>query len=214
MVLGVGLLLVIALLLYRATRFTSRQIAAPPGAPFALDTAGAAARLAGALTFRTISYQDSSTFDGAEFSRFQDYLRRSFPKLHARLKREVTNGYSLLYEWRGTDTTLQPILLLAHQDVVPVEAGTEGRWTEPPFAGRIADGYVWGRGAMDDKGNLMAVLEAVERLVADGATPRRCSRRAACGSTTCSTRAVRSRTGWCRESRVRSRSWASRRRGT
>jgi len=149
-VLGVGLLLVIALLFYRATRFTSRQV-----------------------TFKNISYQDSSAFDGAEFSRFQDYLRRSFPKLHARLKREVTNGYSLLYEWRGTDTTLQPILLLAHQDVVPVEAGTEGGWTEPPFAGRIADGYVWRRGAMDDKGNLLAVLEAVERLVADGTTPRR-----------------------------------------
>ena len=78
-VLGVGLLLVIALLLYRATRFTSRQIAAPPGAPLALDTAGAAARFAGALTFRTISYQDSSAFDGAEFSRFQDYLRRNPP---------------------------------------------------------------------------------------------------------------------------------------
>jgi len=149
-VLGVGLLLVIALLFYRATRFTSRQV-----------------------TFKNISYQDSSAFDGAEFSRFQDYLRRSFPKLHARLKREVTNGYSLLYEWRGTDTTLQPILLLAHQDVVPVEAGTEGGWTEPPFAGRIADGYVWRRGAMDDKGKLLAVLEAVERLVADGTTPRR-----------------------------------------
>ena len=173
LVVALGLLLVAAALFYRAARFTSRQVATPPGAPLALDTAGAAQRLATALTFRTISYQDSALFDGAEFARFQDYLRRSFPKLHARLKREVTNGYSLLYEWRGTDTTLKPILLLAHQDVVPVEAGTESRWTEAPFAGRIADGFVWGRGAMDDKGNLMAVLEAVERLVADGVTPRR-----------------------------------------
>jgi carboxypeptidase PM20D1 len=175
-VLGLGLLVVAAALLYRTARFTSRQLPAEAAAPFALDTTAAAERLAGAIRFRTISYQDSSAFHsngGAEFSGFQDYLRRSFPKLHARLKREVTNGYSLLYEWRGTDTTLKPILLLAHQDVVPVEAGTESRWTEPPFAGRIAGGYVWGRGAMDDKSNLMAVLEAVERLIADGVTPRR-----------------------------------------
>jgi len=170
-VLGVGLLLVVALLLYRATRFTSRQISAPPYAPVVLDTAGAAARLAGALQFRTISSDESASPSGAEFARFHEYLRTRFPKLHARLKREITNGYSLLYTWQGTDTTLAPILLMAHQDVVPVEA--ESTWTYPPFAGRIADGYVWGRGALDDKGNLMAVLEAVERFVADGVTPRR-----------------------------------------
>jgi carboxypeptidase PM20D1 len=172
-VLGLGLLLVAAALLYRTAQFTSRQVAAPPGAPLALDTAAAAERLAGAIRFRTISYQDSAAFDGAEFARFHEYLRTRFPRLHARLKREVTSGYSLLYEWRGSDTTLKPILLMAHQDVVPVEAGTESRWTQPPFGGRIADGYVWGRGAMDDKGNLMAVFEAVEHLIADGVTPRR-----------------------------------------
>ena len=169
---ALGLVLLGAAVFYRAARFTSRQVSVPSAAPLTFDTTAAAARLAGALTYRTISYQDSSRFDALEFARFQDYLRKSFPKLHARLKREVTGGYSLLYEWRGTDTTLKPILLLAHQDVVPVEAGTETRWTEPPFAGRVADGYVWGRGALDDKGNLMAVLEAVERLVSDGWTPK------------------------------------------
>src|SRR5258705_12247060 len=170
---ALGLVLLGATVFYRATRFTSRQMAVPSAAPLTFDTTAAAARLAGALTYRTISYQDSSRFDGAEFSRFQDYLLKSFPKLHARLKREVTNGYSLLYEWRGTDTTLKPMLLLAHQDVVPVEAGTESRWTEPPFAGRITDGEVWGRGAMDDKGNLMAGPGAVERLIPEGGAPRR-----------------------------------------
>ena len=64
-------------------------------------------------------------------------------------------------------------MLLAHQDVVPVEPGTEGRWTEPPFEGKIAAGYVWGRGALDDKGSLVAILEAIEHLVAGGAQPRR-----------------------------------------
>lgn len=171
--LGLGLLLLVAVLLFRTARFTSRQLPAEPAVRLVLDTAGAAERLAGAIRFRTISYQDSTAFDGPEFARFHDYLRSRFPRLHALLKREVTSGYSLLYEWRGTDTSLKPILLMAHQDVVPVEGGTENRWTEPPFAGRIAGGFVWGRGALDDKGNLMAALEAVERLVADGVTPRR-----------------------------------------
>jgi len=162
-----------AVLIIRTNRFHSRQLAVEPILPLPLDTAAAAERLAGALRFRTISNQDSTQFDAGEFRRFQDYLRTTFPKLHARLGREVTAGFSLLYEWRGSDTTLKPILLMAHQDVVPVEPGTEGRWTEPPFAGRIAGGFVWGRGAMDDKGNLMALLEAVERLVGAGEAPRR-----------------------------------------
>src|SRR5438477_947948 len=82
------------------------------------------------------------------------------------------NGYGLLYEWTGSDPGLAPVVLLAHQDVVPIEPGTEGRWTEPPFEGRIAAGYVWGRGALDDKGSLVGLLEAVEHLVAAGAKPR------------------------------------------
>ena len=65
------------------------------------------------------------------------------------------------------------MLLLAHQDVVPVAAGEETGWTHPPFAGVVADGHVWGRGALDDKASLVAILEAVERLAASGRAPRR-----------------------------------------
>src|SRR5207249_3521510 len=167
-IIAAALVVLAAVLIIRTNRFHSRQLAVEPIPPLLLDTAAAAERLAGALRFRTISNQDSTQFDAAEFRRFQDYLRTSFPRLHARLGREVTGGFSVLYEWRGSDTTLKPILLMAHQDVVPVEPGTEGRWTEPPFAGRISGGFVWGRGSMDDKGNLMALLEAVERLVGGG----------------------------------------------
>jgi len=172
-IIAAALVVLAAVLIIRTNRFQSRQLAVEPIPPLLLDTTAAAERLAGALRFRTISNQDSTQFDAAEFRRFQDYLRTSFPRLHARLGREITGGFSLLYEWRGSDTTLKPILLMAHQDVVPVEPGTEGRWTEPPFAARISGGFVWGRGAMDDKGNLMALLEAVERLVGGGAAPRR-----------------------------------------
>ncbi len=65
------------------------------------------------------------------------------------------------------------MLLLAHMDVVPVEPGTEGDWDQPPFSGEVVDGEIWGRGAMDDKAAVMAILESVEALLAAGFEPRR-----------------------------------------
>src|SRR5216117_3773130 len=175
---SLGALLVVVVILAvivleRTFTFRSRQPQAAPVAVEPLDTAALAQRLAGALRFKTISYQDSSQFDAREFDGFQLYLRTTFPRLHAALKLEKVNGYGLLYEWTGSDPNRQPIVLLAHQDVVPVEPGTESRWTEPPFEGRIAGGYVWGRGALDDKGSLVGTLEAVEHLIAAEAKPRR-----------------------------------------
>jgi carboxypeptidase PM20D1 len=167
------LLVLAAITLERTLTFRSRQPEVAAVAVEPLDSTALAERLAGALRFKTISYQDSSQFDGRQFDGLHQYLRTTFPKLHAALKLEKVNGYGLLYEWTGSDPGLAPIVLLAHQDVVPVEPGTEGRWTEPPFEGKIAAGYVWGRGALDDKGSLVAILEAIEHLVAVGAKPRR-----------------------------------------
>jgi carboxypeptidase PM20D1 len=81
--------------------------------------------------------------------------------------------YSLLYTWKGSDENLKPIVLMAHFDVVPVSYGSGGDWTYPPFSGKIADGFIWGRGSLDDKGCLIATMEAVEALLTDGYTPRR-----------------------------------------
>jgi len=176
-IIGVAVLVLVLVLtavaLERTFTFPSRQPQVAPVPVEPLDTAALAQRLAGALRFKTVSYQDSSQFDAREFDGFQLYLRTTFPRLHAALKLEKVNGYGLLYEWTGSDPNRPPIVLLAHQDVVPVEPGTESRWTEPAFEGRIAGGYVWGRGALDDKGSLVGILEAVERLVAAGAKPRR-----------------------------------------
>ena len=159
--------------LERTVNVRSRQPQVTPVVVEPLDTAALAEHLAGALKFKTISFQDSTQFDAREFEGLQAYLRTTFPKLHVALKLTKVNGYGLLYEWTGSDPGLAPVVLLAHQDVVPVEPGTEARWNEPPFAGRIAGGYVWGRGALDDKGSLVGLLEAVEHLVAAGSKPRR-----------------------------------------
>jgi len=96
-----------------------------------------------------------------------------FPRTHAALAHEVVGDASLLFKWAGTDTTLEPIVMMAHLDVVPVEPGSERDWTHPPFSGAIADGFIWGRGSLDDKIGVLSELEAVEALVAQGVRPRR-----------------------------------------
>lgn len=169
----VAVVLLAAVVVTRTLRFHSRQIAAQPATGLTVDANAAAERLSDALKFRTISYQDSTQFDAAEFRAFRAFLEQAFPKTHETLSREIVGAFGLLYQWTGSDPALAPVVLMAHQDVVPVEPGTEGRWTYPPFEGRIADGFVWGRGAMDDKGNLMAELEAVETLLSQHAVPRR-----------------------------------------
>jgi len=168
-----GLLALMSVLLFRTLALTSRQMAGAPGPPIQIDAAAAAARLAQALPFRTISSQDRSQFSRDAFLGLHQYLAKTFPETHRTLQRELINDYSLLYTWVGTEPTLPPMLLLGHLDVVPVEPGTEKEWTYPPFSGTLADGYIWGRGAMDDKVAVLGTLEAVEHLLRQRYTPRR-----------------------------------------
>lgn len=170
--LAAGLVVVLAILLARTLSMGSRQIAVDPAPPIALDADAAATRLAGALQFQTVSYQDAAQFDGQQFLALREYLAAQFPRVHQALQLEVVNDYSLLYTWKGTGNEA-PILLLGHIDVVPVDPATAGAWTHPPFGGVIADGYVWGRGAIDDKGSVLGILEAVELLLAAGYQPPR-----------------------------------------
>ena len=162
-----------AVLAIGVARHPSRQVRVNPVPPVAIDGVAAATRLAGAVRLRTISFESPSADSEAELRRLHAYLAESFPRTHAALKRETVGGLSLLYEWTGRDPRIAPILLMAHQDVVPVAPGTESAWHADPFGGEIRDGYVWGRGTWDDKGNLMAILEAVEGLLATGFVPQR-----------------------------------------
>lgn len=166
-----ALALVIAAVAWNTLRLTSRQIAVPPAAPLALDRDAVAARLAGALKFRTISDAASADTNAEEFRRMQAYLRQAFPRMHAALKLEMV-GHSMLFTWQGSDPQAKPVMWLAHQDVVPVAPGTEANWQQPPFDGVVKDGFVWGRGSWDDKGSLVAQMEAVETLLATGYQPR------------------------------------------
>jgi carboxypeptidase PM20D1 len=166
------LLLLVAAVAANTLRQGSRQLDAAPVPAPDIDANAAAARLAGALRFRTISNYESPETNADEFTKLHAYLEASYPRAHAVLKREFVGGRSLLYAWEGSDPKALPVLLMAHQDVVAISPGTEKDWQVPPFEGVVRDGYVWGRGAWDDKGNLFAIMEAVEMLVAQGHRPR------------------------------------------
>lgn len=165
---GAVVLVLVATMMVNAWRVSTHEI---PVAAFRpqFETTAMTRRLARALAIPTLSATpEQPALD--RFFELHTLLQAQFPRVHAELEREVVGGASLLFRWKGRDDC-PAVLLAAHQDVVPVEPGTEASWTHPPFAGAIADGAVWGRGAVDDKSSLMAILEAVEFLLAQGIQP-------------------------------------------
>ena len=128
----------------------------------------AAQRLSQALQLQTVSYENRADIDEGELARLGRHLEASFPLVHSTLKCEIF-GHSRLYTWPGTDPERVAALFLAHMDVVPV--GDADAWTHPAFAGVVDDEFIWGRGAIDDKSRVLALLEAVEAQLADGFTP-------------------------------------------
>lgn len=168
--LGGALLALVAVLLVNALRLPAPAPppAAPPLAPIPAEATG---RLAQALRFRTVSHDDPRLDDPSQLIALRGFLERSFPRVHAQLRREIVGGHSLLFTWPGRRADLPPVLLMGHQDVVPVE--DERAWSQPPFGGVVADGFVWGRGAIDDKQAVLGILEACEALLGEGFTPAR-----------------------------------------
>lgn len=167
-----AVLLLAAAVAVNTLRQGSRQLDVAAAPPLAVDQPSVADKLAGAIRFQTVSSHGDPSLNAAEFQKLHAHLQQRFPLVHARLKREVVGDLTLLYTWPGSDANAKPIAFLAHQDVVPIAPGTEPNWQAAPFSGERKDGYVWGRGAWDDKANLVAQLEAVEMLLASGFQPR------------------------------------------
>jgi carboxypeptidase PM20D1 len=159
-------------ILIRTVGYGSVQLTVEP-APSIDISEEAAERLAGALRIRTISHEDPRAFDAAAFADLHSYLEGAFPRVHSQLRRETVATHSLLYTWQGSNPSLKPLLLMGHLDVVPVEPGSEKKWRESPFSGRIADGYIWGRGAIDNKSTVVGTLEAVDMLLSESFRPER-----------------------------------------
>lgn len=139
----------------------------------AINDKTAIQHFAKSLTFKTISSEIATESYDKNFEQLHAFLRATYPEMFSRLQVTKIGKHGLLMKWQGTDTSLQPVLLMAHQDVVPIAPGTESAWQHKTFGGEIADGYVWGRGALDDKASLMAIFESANTLLKQHYKPKR-----------------------------------------
>jgi carboxypeptidase PM20D1 len=176
---ALALLVLIAVLLVKTAlvRAPEHDVPAAPSVPD-VDADEVAQHMATLVQQPTISLHrhDGSPEPSSRpesFVRLHAELEQLYPRLHATLPVEAIGEHSRLFRWEGTDPSLDPVLFAAHLDVVPIEPGTEDDWTHPPFSGAIAEGFVWGRGSIDDKLGVVGLMESTEALLEEGWAPRR-----------------------------------------
>lgn len=121
-------------------------------------------RLAGCLGFPTVSSREGFSLE--PFHELHSYSRKCWPTVFSRMCPVTVGGASLLFELRGSNPSLEPLLLTAHQDVVPADA--DDGWDHPPFGGVVENGVIHGRGALDFKCGYAGILEACENLLHQG----------------------------------------------
>lgn len=165
--------ILIAVTLIRAAFWVPKKQNYEPLAEETVQTEIYRKNLSDAIKFKTVSHPNPDDVDWTEFKRFHMFLEERFPLVHRHLKREEISLASLLYTWEGTNPALEPIALLGHQDVVPVAEGSEQDWEHPAFEGFDDGEFIWGRGALDMKNHLIAVIQTVETLLAEGFQPVR-----------------------------------------
>ncbi len=127
-------------------------------------------KLSSAIRFKTVSYTEQSRIEYDQYEQFLEFLSTAFPTLFRAAEKEIVSNYSLVLKLPGSDPSAQPVLLLAHYDVVPAD---EAAWKHPPFEGRVAENALWGRGALDNKGTLITILQAAEEALEKGWKPER-----------------------------------------
>lgn len=107
------------------------------------------------------------------FDKFHHYLETTFPKLYREFNVDIVNHYGILATWQGSDPSLKPVVLMAHQDVVPVLKDSLDQWDYPPFSGHFDGEYIYGRGTLDCKGQLIGILALLDKLREAGFKPKR-----------------------------------------
>lgn len=164
--------LLVGIVLFKTFTFTSKQYTvkaspAPEATPEAIQ------HFQEAIHYKTISYGDPALLDSAQFNGFHRFLQATYPNVHQKMTLQKILDYSLLYKWEGKNANEKPYILMAHQDVVPIEEASKQLWTVDPFAGEVKDNFIWGRGTTDDKVNLISIMEAAEKLIGEGFQPER-----------------------------------------
>ena len=157
----------------KAAKFVPEKRELPAPTEEKVDEKRAQEHLSKAISIPTVSYPDKADIDFSKFDEFHAFLEEAYPLIHKTLKKEIIQEASLIYHWKGTRDDLEPIALLAHQDVVPISEGTEQDWTYAPFSGHNDGEFIWGRGALDMKNHLVGVMDAVETLLEEDFQPER-----------------------------------------
>lgn len=160
-------LVFVAVLLVRAAMFKPRKELVPSGETVELNEEKIVADMQEMIRCKTISYNDETLIDQAEFQEFRELLPKLYPHIHETCERKFLGVNGMLYHWKGKETG-DPVVLMAHYDVVPVE---ESQWEKPAFDAIVEDGVLWGRGTLDTKGTLCGILEAAEKLITEGYVP-------------------------------------------
>ncbi|WP_133468799.1 M20 family peptidase [Paraglaciecola marina] len=173
--LTVIIIAVVAVVFYRAnTVFENNQYQVTEALhPVEIDETAALHRFADAIKIKTISYDDATKLDPESFLAFHQHLADSFPLVHQQTRLQKFADYSLVFHLKGQNSQLKPVLFMGHMDVVPVDPNTAYEWLQPPFSGNIVDGTIWGRGTIDDKVTVLALMESLEIFLAKGITPQR-----------------------------------------
>ncbi|MBQ7943567.1 MAG: M20/M25/M40 family metallo-hydrolase [Lachnospiraceae bacterium] len=158
----------IIVLLVRAARFVPKQEAPIQKTKVYTNREKIVNDFVNMIQCKTVSNRDESLVDWSEFERFEKLLKESFPLIHEKCSFQKIGKTGLLYKLAG-ESSEAPCVCMAHYDVVPVE---EDGWDKPAFEGIIEDNVIWGRGTLDTKSTLCAVLEAAEQLLAEGYQPK------------------------------------------
>uniref|UniRef100_F6S6G5 N-fatty-acyl-amino acid synthase/hydrolase PM20D1 n=1 Tax=Monodelphis domestica TaxID=13616 RepID=F6S6G5_MONDO len=124
-----------------------------------------------AIRMPTVAFS-SENINTTALAEFGQFLPKVFPSMFSTsfIHHEVVEEYSHLFTIRGSNPKLEPYMLLAHIDVVPA---SEDGWEVPPFSGLERDGFIYGRGTLDNKNSVMAILQAMELLLRRNYVPQR-----------------------------------------
>ena len=169
-VLGLGLLFVLSVVIIKTV--TNKPLSNLKEVQLEALPQNAIAHMSAAIQLRTETPNDDYQFDTATFMSYRKFIETAYPLIHQNLPRTIVDSFNYIYEWKGTDTSILPMVLMAHYDVVPVEASAIKLWHAKPYGGEVKENYIWGRGVLDDKSSMISILEAAEAQLAKGFKPK------------------------------------------
>jgi len=169
---GVGAIILLLLIVVIIKTISNKTVSNTASVTLEELPTNAITHMSQAIQIQTETPNDDYQFDTATFLAYRKFIDTAYPLIHKKLPRTIIDSFNYIYEWKGTDTSLLPMVLMAHYDVVPVEASAVKLWHAKPYGGEVKENYIWGRGVLDDKSSMISLLEAAEAQLEKGFTPK------------------------------------------